>query len=215
MGCGAVEDNQAIDAAPIQDDTPPEPMRVTLAQLRALPDGPVNVILEPSRITYVRAGRNFHIQADAPGPATSVFTAATGTPPGVIGNTIEIHVTELATFDGNKQIMTTAAVDNDNIVASVSDLAQTLTVVPSEDLESELVKIERGTVTAVQPPNTFTVQLTNGTLVKLFSPVGSQVGLCQGATFDLLAPVIEFQGAHEVTSTVMTDFTNVNVQACP
>ena len=39
MGCGAVEDNQAIDAAPIQDDTPPEPMRVTLAQLRALPDG--------------------------------------------------------------------------------------------------------------------------------------------------------------------------------
>lgn len=50
---------------------------VDLVELRALPDGPVNVILRGVYVTYVRNGGYF-VQADADGPAMFVFVSPFG-----------------------------------------------------------------------------------------------------------------------------------------
>jgi hypothetical protein len=216
VGCGSVQsDNPSADAPDVQVDAPAPPMPVTMTELRALPDGPVNVALEPSRVTYLR-NRNIHLQATTVGPAISMFVpAGVPLPMATIGNTIELHVTELTTFEGNKQITKATLVSNDDANTDVSGLIQTLVTAPNEDLESELVKIARGTVVQIVPPNTFQIRLTSNATLELFSPVGAIVGLCVGATFDVTAVVTEFMGRHEVTSVLATDYANVDRTACP
>jgi hypothetical protein len=216
VGCGSVKsDTPLADAPDVPVDTPEPPTPVTLTELRALPDGPVNVALEASRVTYLR-NRNVHLQANTVGPAIFIFVPAGATPPmATIGNTIELHVTELATFEGNKEITRATIIANDNANTDVTGLAQTLTTAPNEDLESELVKIARGTVVQIVPPNTFQIQLTSTALLELFSPVGLSVGLCVGATFDVTAVVTEFMGRHQVVSLLATDYANVNTLNCP
>jgi hypothetical protein len=212
IACGNVT-SQLPDAPPVVDpDASDEPERVSMSELRELPDGPTNVTVVVTH-TYLRQ-RNFHLQADQSGPAVSLFVPANMTPPVIqIGNTVELHVTQVSTFDGNKQISAATVITNDGAVANLDAISQQLTVAPNEDLEGELVRIQRGTVMNLIPP-TFTVQLSSNAIIDLFSPVGVEAGLCMGATFDVRAPVIEFQGTYEVASTVVTDFTNVNTAGC-
>jgi hypothetical protein len=218
VGCGSVQSPQTADAPSGESDAPDEePIRMTIAELRALPDGPTNVRLEPARVTYIR-NRSPHLQVNTVGPAIFVFVPANAPSPGLeIGNTVELHVTEVSTFEGNRQISTMTVLSNDNGNFDVSTLVQTLTNAPNEDLESELVRIQRGSVTEFSPPNRFVIQLITNATFELFSPVGAQVGLdCIGTSFDVIGVVAEFMGRHQVVANVAEDFSNVNRPAgCP
>ncbi len=215
-GCGEVLETPSD--APDPDgpivDGPEEPEEVSVAALRAIPDGPANVTVVVTH-TYLRQ-RNLHLQRDQSGPGLSMFVpAAMPLPDMVPGNTVKLHVTQMGTFSGNKQILAATIVENDNGSANLDALSQLLTIAPNEDLEGELVRIQRGTVTAHTPPNIFTVQLSSNAIIKLFSPAGVQVGLCVGATFDLRAVVVEFMGEYEVDSADVLDYANVITTACP
>jgi hypothetical protein len=205
VGCGTVTSNP--------DAPPAGPMNVSVADLRQLPDGATDVTVDVTH-TYLRQ-RNLHFQRDQGGPAVMWFVPAAEALPVIeLGNTVKLHVTQMGTFQGNRQILAAEIVSNDGQRANIDALAQQLTVAPNEDLEGELVRIEAGTVVSHTPPNLFMVRLTSNTIIELFSPVGAQVGLCPNATFNLRAPVIEFMGAYEVASTVATDYSMVVTTAC-
>lgn len=211
VGCGEVE-NALPDAPPIEIDAPDEPpVRMTLSELRVLPDGPANALVEEVRVTYVR-NRNPHLQVDPIGPAIFLFVPQSAPPPGLeVGNTVDLHVTEMGTFEGNREITAAEIVANDGGSFDVRSLAQILMTAPNEDFESELVLVQRGTVVQMAPPNTFIVQLINGTTFELFSPAGAQAGIdCLNTSFDVLSVVTEFMGKHQVVATSPDDFANVN-----
>jgi hypothetical protein len=205
LGCGTVTSNP--------DASPPGPMEVTVAELRQLPDGAADVTVDVTH-SYLRQ-RNLHFQHDQGGPAVSWFVPAADPLPAIaLGNTVKLHVTQIGTFMGNRQITAAEILSNDDRAASLDALAQQLTIAPNEDLEAELVRIEGGVVVQITPPNNFMVRLGSNAVIVLFSPVGTQAGLCMNAKFDVRAPVIEFQGAYEVVSTVATDFSMVDTTGC-
>lgn len=202
----------------LDSDLPPsQTTTVSIAELREMPDGPVDVVLEPTYVTYVRGinPATTYFQTDAPGPAIAVFRGVAEPPLEVmVGNRIEFHVTSVETFNGNKQIDGEVLLAEDDAF-DVNTLAQLLTVVPDETFESELVRIRGATIMEVTPPNIFQVQLASNVVVEMFSPIGISLGLCVGATFDAVGVISEFAATkHTLQAFNNADFTNISTAAC-
>jgi hypothetical protein len=209
----------ALYGCNLDSELPPqEPL--SISELRALPDGPVDVRLEPTHVTYVRQanGTTIFLQTEVLGAAIAVFKGTAEPPLEVaIGNRIELQVTSLTTFGGNKEINGELVLDNDEGAFDVNNLVQLLTVVPDEELESELVRIVGGTIVEASA-NIFQVRLASNAIVEMFAPSGLGLGLCVGATFDAVGVISEFVGTagskHTLQCVNTSDLTNVSLAGC-
>ncbi|MFH1808040.1 MAG: hypothetical protein ABIJ09_04805, partial [Pseudomonadota bacterium] len=130
---------------------------VTIAELRAMADGPVDVVTCPAYVTYLRF-IGFYMQEVREGPGIMVQTGNTIDPAQdlglAIGNRITLHVTQLDTVFGSRVISWNGAssiASNDQQTHDVStDIAQDLSAgagtAIGEEMESELVVLDTATV---------------------------------------------------------------------
>jgi hypothetical protein len=205
-------DPDLVDTA--EDPAEELPDCSTIEALRTRSDGVVDVNLCPAIVTYVYFGGYF-IQAGASGPAIQVFEGDTWTPDVEVGDEIEMHVTSLTTFFGTREI------DGHGPVAVLSTgndaeaLAQDLSAgtLPSEDLESELVRVTLATVTLIDG-RVVTASYGTAAGVRVL-PMDSGL-LCLGSTFSVLAVVTEDSGAsvHQIRSFSGADFYAVSAASC-
>jgi hypothetical protein len=194
--------------------TGPDPCNGTIADLRTEATGAsnkaVNLEVCDVVVTYV-SGNGYFIQKDATGPAIQVYEGSQWTADVAVGDVIDMRVTQVTSFNGQEEVSDHEAVVVKSQASDISGLIQALTVPPSEDYESELVKITGGTIVTL---NGNDGTISYGTATDVVLRAQNTAGLCVGATFDLLAPVSEFQAAHRIQSFALTDFTNIDTTAC-
>ena len=194
--------------------TGPVDCNATIADLRTeatgATDKAVNLEVCDVVVTYV-TGNGYFIQKDATGPAIQIYEGNQWTADVAVGDVIDMRVTEVTSFNGQEEVSGHEAVVVKSQASDISGLIQALTVAPSEDYESELVKITGGTIVTL---NNNDGTISYGTATDVVLRAQSTAGLCVGATFDLLAPVSEFQAAHRIQSFALTDFTNIDTTAC-
>lgn len=82
---------------------------------------------------------------------------------------------------------------------------------PVANMESELVRVTGGTVTALAGDN---LTVTYGTATGVALRVADPSPFCVGATFDVVAPVTDWDGAWRIESFRAADFTRVDNTAC-
>ncbi len=195
--------------------TGPDPCNGTIAALRTeatgATDKAVNLEVCDVVVTYV-TNNGYFIQKDATGPAIQVYEGSQWTADVAVGDVIDVRVTEVTSFNGQEEVTGHEAVVVKSQGFDVSTLVQDLTVAPSEDFESELVKITEGTIVTL---NGNDGTISYGTATDVVLRAQSTAGLCVGATFDLLAPVSHYQTAHRIQSFTLADFSNIDATACP
>lgn len=194
--------------------TPPTP--ATIAELRAMADGPVNALLEDVYVTYVRT-KGFYVQSIPTGPAIYYYTNTVDpvTLGIVAGNKIDLHVTELGSYNGLREIVAAAVDANDGGSYPVDGMAQDLSagagIPPGEDHESELVKLTGVTVMS-GGGNDFTIRYGTGPTEAAFY---SYIGTCVGATLDIVRAVVEENnGSYTIKNFYQDDLTNVDPSGC-
>ena len=194
--------------------TGPDPCNGTIADLRTeatgATDKAVNLEVCDVVVTYV-TNNGYFIQKDATGPAIQVYEGGQWTADVAVGDVIDMRVTEVTNFNGQEEVSGHEAVVVKSQGFDVSTLVQALTVPPSEDYESEMVKITEGAIVTLNG-NDGTINY--GTATDVVLRAQSTAGLCVGATFDLLAPVSQFQTAHRIQSFAIADFSNIDTSGC-
>jgi len=221
--CGSVSESNVdagdpIDAASDALDITP----ATIAELRAAADGPVNALLEGVVVTYVQAN-GFFVQLDRTGPGLQVFTANAGVDVS-IGNRVDLHVTNMATFMGNKQIDAHTVVENDggnldvlvNLAQDVVAAGQVL----GEDLEGELAVAGVAFVNPIQVGVSYLVEYNLGGApqqVSLFHPFAGVLDTCAvGAPIRIERSVItEFNGQHQFNAANAGEVVVADPLMCP
>jgi len=216
-----VEPDTTPDGEDVTPDTEPdvEPDAVectatgTIADVRAAADGAIDIMLCNVFVTYVFEDGYF-IQVEATGPGIEVYEGTSWTPDVAVGDEINMHATNVTSYNGTKEIDAHDAVvqvSTGNDVTTLIQALSTLDVSPSEDLESELVSVIGATVTGIAGRNV-TIDYASQTGVTM--RVADTSILCVGATFDVLAVVTEFNTAHQVESFSSADFSNIDTSAC-
>lgn len=212
------EDPDGVDAEEDVESDPDGgeelPSCTTIVRLREMADGVVDVNLCPALVTYVFWGGYF-IQVDSEGPAIEVFEGSEWAPDVAVGDEISMHVTSLTTYHGVKEIdghdpVTVLTTGND-ISGLVQDLSSGVT--PSEELESEIVRITGAAVADIDG-RYLTISYATASGVNL-TPIDSGA-LCLGATFSILAVVSEWEddSIHFIRSFEGGDFYDVNTSMC-
>jgi len=209
----------------LEIDIPPDPVldeieneeTVTctpIEVLRSTGDGPVSLNICPALVTYV-SYLGYFIQSDPEGPAIMVFEGTSWTPDVEVGDEITMRVTSLTTFEGTKEINGHGTV---NVLSSGNDvdsLIQDLSsgIEPSENLESEIVRIEGAIVNRIDGREV-TVSYGSASNV-LMIPDDSGI-LCEGGSFDIVAVVIENStyGRHILKSYSNDDFKFIYATPC-
>jgi hypothetical protein len=217
----AIPPDAAPDAAPPPDaDLTPDaaPPATTIADLRAAADGAVGpFVLEGVYVTYVRF-IGYYIQAEAAGPAIFVYTDDV-TPTVTVGNRIDLVVTAVGSYHGSKQITGATITHNDGGSYDVlANLAQTLStdagIAPSEEYESELVRVTGLHVVSGGSPNFVATYGTAPITVNYYSFEGTELALCPGAVLDTVGIVDESDGTYTLRSYYATDASNVVLTGC-
>jgi hypothetical protein len=173
----------------------------------------VDIRLCDVTVTYVYP-QGFFVQAAQAGPAMAFYMGNAWTPNVQVGQTISVNVFDLGNFGGTLQV---EASGTPQVVgsAAVADLVQDISAgtLPSEDLESELVKVTGATVTAAAGSN---VTISYGTATGVLLRVPGLGELCVGATFDVQAPVTEWvtDSIFRIQAYNMADIANVVTTAC-
>jgi len=178
----------------------------------------VHVRLDDVYVTYARTVGYF-VQAVQNGPGIFVY-AAPATHGVAVGNKISLLVNAVADYNGMAEITDSSVATNDGLIANVaSTLRQSLStgagVAPAEAYESELVGVTGATVTAGSGRN-FTISYGSGTTgVALYAYEAATVGLCVGATFNLIAGYVNDSSAvYDFRSYYAADFSNVSITGC-
>ncbi len=143
------------------------------------------------------------------------------TRPGVfVGDKLSLHITRLETRDGNKAITAATVIANDPGGAEAAahmalDLAAGDGFVPTNGIESRLVKLSEATVVD-NKENAWEVEYgTARVKARLFAHAGNTVGLCPGAVFALdSAYVTQRDGTYVIRSHWTDDFGRVDATAC-
>jgi hypothetical protein len=203
------------DVTPDGEDTPTDevPACDTIAALRAAADGAVDMDLCNVMVTYVYANGYF-IQAGATGPGIQVYEGSTWTADVAAGDELNLHVTSVTTYHGTKEIDAHDAVTKVSTGNDITTLEQnltTLSLAPSEDLESELVRVTGATVVSVTGPD---LLINYGTLTNIPARVGNPALLCTGAVFSVLCVVTEWETQHRIQSFNDSDLYDINTSAC-
>ena len=185
----------------------------TIADVRAAATTDVDIRLCDVSITYVQP-YGFYTQEVRTGPGLFFFMGTTWVPNVAPGDLLDARIRRLDSYNGNTQV----ASFEYNIYSGdgdVSDLVQDLSegLPPSEDLESELVKVTGATVTAITDTD---LTISYGTASDVSMGVTSPGSLCVGATFDVLAVVTEWSPdtLHRIQSFAVADLSNIVDTAC-
>ena len=190
----------------------------TIAELRALPEGPITATLCASTVTYV-FDAGYFMQQGPDGPATEVYVAgAWAYAPPTPGDVLTLTALTYTNFNGQQEIT-----DHEppTLVgtASLAGWALDLTsgVVLSEDLESRLVTGKGLTITGTQG-GSFLLETAPGVQVSMFADNVAALpkALCVGAVFDLeQAVVTDYLGTWQVrVFDAAVDIANIDDTGC-
>ena len=184
----------------------------TIGAVRAMADGDVSVLLCRVLVTYVTPLGWFVAEAPA-GPAIEIFEGSTWTPDVAVGDEVTIPVASLSTFHGTKEVYTHGAVtihtSGASIDAYIDDVSAGRAL--GEDDESELVRVTDGVVDAIAGLD---VTVTYGSSAGAALRVSEASAFCVGARFDVVAPVIEWDGTYRVQSFQTADLSRIDTTAC-
>jgi hypothetical protein len=187
----------------------------TIAELRTEATGAnkkaVNLKVCDVVVTYVYPAGYFIQDNSATGPAIQVFETNAWTPDVAVGDVIDLHVKEVTSFNNQEEVTKHETVEVKSQGFDVSTIVQNLTVAPSEDLESELVKITGAKVATLAGADG---TIDYGTATGVVLRAASTSALCVGATFDILAPVSQYQADHRIQSFSANDFSNIDTTEC-
>jgi len=208
-----IEDiNETQELEEVEEDTLGE--CDTIAIVRETPDGSVDLTLCHVFVTYI--GHNgYFLQVDTSGPAIQVYEGNTWTPDVSVGDEITMHITSLTTFHGNKEINAHDPVIIHSSGNDVSTLIQDLSsgILPSEDLEAELIRVTGAEVTSISGPD---LLISYGIATDVNMRVADSGIFCIGATFSVVAVVTEWSdsGIWRIQSFGNTDFYDLDTSAC-
>ena len=208
------EDATEPEDVPVPEDIPapncnPEG---NVANLKACSEGPVDVTLNSVTVTYVFE-QGYFVQ-DASG-ATEVYTTDEWAYDKVtVGQIISLHVTEYGSFHAQQEVTASDA----PVVEGTGDAAGfvldiTAGTLPSEDIESFVVKGAGFTVDAVDGKN---LTVSYGTAEGItFRANEAGEGMCVGATFDVVAGVVtQYDEEHRIQAFFAADLANINSDNC-
>jgi hypothetical protein len=203
------------DVTPDGEDTPADeiPGCDTIAMVREAADGAVDFDLCNVMVTYVFSDGYF-IQATATGPGIEVYEDTSWTADVAVGDELNMHVTSATTYHGTKEIDAHDAVTKVSTGNDVTTLEQNLTTLdlaPSEDLESELVRVTGATVAGMTGSD---LLINYGTLTNIPARVGNPALLCTGAVFSVLCVVTEWDTQHRIQSFNDSDLYDIDTSAC-
>ncbi len=213
----AVDADSAVTGDAASGSDAGEPLEVSLAELRAMLDGVVDVVLSDVYVTYVR-DVGYYLQAEQTGPAIFVYTSSV--PTVAVGNRISLAVTELATYGGLKEIVAASVLGNDHGSFDVhTNLAQDLAagsgLLVDENLESELVVVGPATAVSGFGRDWVVEYGSTPSQAALYVQPGVTTGLCAGATFNLVRGlVMDLGGAYEISAYSTEDIVIVSSAAC-
>ncbi len=216
----APEDTTVPEDVNVPEDVPtPEDIVATdcaptgnIANLKACPEGPVDVTVKGATVTYV-FDQGYFI-ADASGSTEVYTTDAWPYDKVTVGQVIDIHVTEYGSFHAQQEIVASDA----PVVTGSNDVAQFVTdissgIVPSEALESAVVNGTGFKVQAVDGKNLI-VGYGTATAVTFRANQASE-GMCVGATFDVVQAIVtQYDDEHRIQAFFAEDLTNINTDNC-
>ena len=185
----------------------------SMEELRNMPRGDVNVQLCPTYVSYKGGNSYTFMQSERLGPAALIYGAEPNASV-LAGDKIQFKVTSTSEFNGMFQIDSYENLEilsqNNPLDSLIQDLSSG--IVPSEDLEEELVRITGATVTEI---NGSLLTISYGTAVNVLLFASNQpADMCVGATFDFLGPSIDYDGTHELRAYNLEDFSNLDTSAC-
>ena len=190
------------------------PCNGTIEQLRTEATGankkPVDLEVCDVVVTYVLS-TGYFIQKDPTGPAIQVFEGNSWTPNVAVGDVIDMRVTQVTHFNNQEEVSGHEPIVKKSSGTDITPLIQNLTVAPTEDYESELVKITGGTIVTLNGKDG---TINYGTATNVVLRAESTGTLCVGAKFDLLAPVSQYQADHRLQSWALKDFSNIDTSGC-
>ncbi|MBM4372618.1 MAG: hypothetical protein FJ098_13235, partial [Deltaproteobacteria bacterium] len=181
-----------------------------VANLRACPEGPVDVTLT-AVVTYVYDQGYFLQDASA---AVQVYVGNTWTYDApTLGDELTLHVTEYGNYQGQQQILASdAPVQAGNAAVEPMKLDVSAGIAPAEALESRVIK---GTGFTVETLGGKDATLAYGGLTGVAFRVEQPGTLCAGATFDLATGLIAQYGEiHELKSYYAMDLVNIDLGGC-
>lgn len=197
-------------------DTGTGPTCATIAELKATPEGPVDLTLCGVTVTYV-FGAGYFVQQGPAGPATLVFVGTgnwTYTPP-VAGDVLDIPVTEYGSFSGQQEITGHEAPTSKGKKSLVGwALPIDDGFVAAELVESMLVAGNDLVVTKVAG-KTFWLDHGGVADTQMFAD-NAPGSLCVGAVLDVFqAAITEFNGVYQIrVYDGAVDLGNVDVSGC-
>ena len=200
---------------PEEDISGPADECDTIATLQASEEGPVDLTLCDVAVTVVYYN-GFYVQ-ELDGDATNIYVGLQTDEEGEwpyaapsVGDILTIPVTEYGSFNGHQEVLASAeptVTGTTSLEGYYLDLSEGEGIVPSEELESRLVKASGVSVTSVQG-DTLSVSYGAATDVQVY--LSGTVQVCEGAKIDIAHAVItEYSGVHQIK--VFDAETNVTV----
>jgi hypothetical protein len=191
----------------------------TIAEVRASAATDVDIHLCDVTVTYVQP-RGFYVQDVQTGPGLLFRMGSTEIPFLAPSSHLHARIRRLNSFNGNTAVESfeyTVHAGNGDVSDLVQDLSEGIP--PSEDLESELVKVTGATVTAItatEDPDLTDVTISYGTASGVTMRVTSLQSLCVGATLNVLAVVTEWSpdSRHQIQAFALADFSCIVVTGC-
>ena len=175
-------------------------------------EGPVTATLCDVTVTYLYLNGYF-VQEGPTGPGIEIFQVGTWTPDVAVGDRVDIPVTNVGNFHGTKEVDAHDAITVRSSGNPIDGLIQDLSAgtLPSEDLESEIVRVTNGTVTAIA---TLDVTVSYGTATGVTLRVDDSGPFCIGAIFDAVLIATEYDAVYRIQSFVTADFTRLDTTMC-
>ncbi len=182
-----------------------------VANLKSCAEGKVDVTLKGVTVTYVFS-KGYFVQ-DASG-ATEIYvgdTWAFATP--TVGQVVDIHVTEYGNYKNQQEVtMADAPVVTGNTPVETMKLDVSAGTLPSEELESRLIKGKGFVVNTIKGSN---LTVSYGTAANVVFRADAPGTLCEGAKFELVSGVVtQYDVDYRLQSFVAADIINIDVTGC-
>lgn len=197
----------------------------TIADLRTAPEDTVldpAIVVEGATVTYVKpldgaGGNGYFIQQEATGPGIFVFTDAVDPSTLVTaGDIIDISVTEVAEYQGNKQVKTAEATvqsSGNSVDALTQDLTNGMPL--TEATEAERLRLTGGTLVH-GIGDVWTVEYAAGQQSATIVYFGGfeDFGACKNMVVSVVGIGTEFIGSHQLQIWRGEDIVDSNGDSC-